>query len=232
MSKETNYETIITMAGKEVAVGKELKYFWNNKNKVVTKHRNNIKRTLIELHLKKRLSDKVATDEGDYQVRDYSIPNIAWIKQFVGYSHRVYLTSVGSVDEIYLDVTTRDAYNEEKVEAVDSTFDESQFTTLVEDASQGKVLSPDAWKAALRQITQYNTEWEPKSEITKNEINFADLHGFFTTEGKYYVLNREGDRTYSQMLGLTFDDFKKYGSETKPLDIDALVRAMTAKSAE
>ena len=208
MSKFTDFETIITMAGKEVAVGRELKYFWDNDNAVITKHRNNFRRTLLELHSKKRLSDKIATAEGDYQVREYSIPNIEWVKMLVNYSHRVYLTSVGNIDEIYLDATTRPLRKSDKVE--------------------GEVLSPDAWLKVLKQISQYNNDWESTTEISKNEISFVDLHGIFDKEGNYYVMNRDGNRTFSQFLGIQIDEFTKYGTSSDKLSDEALVRAITS----
>lgn len=229
MSKEKkmSFDTIITMAGKEVAVGKELKYFWNNKNKIVTKHRINIIRTLIELHKKKRLTDKVVTAEGDYQVKEYTIPNIPWVKEFVCFSHRIYVTSVASIDENYIEFTLRDAFAEETNTLPDLNDDE--YKKLVQGANLGTVLSPDAFKTALKQITQYNEEWKATAEIAKNAILINDLHGFFTTDGKYYVINREADRTYTQMLGITFDGFKAWGSTMDALDNDALINALTAK---
>lgn len=208
MSKFTDFETIITMAGKEVAVGRELKYFWDNDNVVITKHRNNFRRTLLELHSKKRLSDKIATAEGDYQVREYSIPNIEWVKMLVNYSHRIYLTSVGNIDEIYLDATTRPLRESDKVE--------------------GEVLSPDAWLKVLKQISQYNKDWESTTEISKNEISFVDLHGIFDKEGNYHVMNRDGNRTFSQFLGIQIDEFTKYGTSSDKLSDEALVRAITS----
>lgn len=208
MSKFTDFETIITMAGKEVAVGRELKYFWDNDNVVITKHRNNFRRTLLELHSKKRLSDKIATAEGDYQVREYSIPNIEWVKMLVNYSHRIYLTSVGNIDEIYLDATTRPLRKSDKVE--------------------GEVLSPDAWLKVLKQISQYNNDWDSTTEISKNEISFVDLHGIFDKEGNYHVMNRDGNRTFSQFLGIQIDEFTKYGTSSDKLSDEALVRAITS----
>ena len=225
--KKMSFDTIITMAGKEVAVGKELKYFWNNKNKIVTKHRINIIRTLIELHKKKRLTDKLVTAEGDYQVKEYTIPNIPWVKDFVCFSHRIYVTSVAHIDENYIEFKLREDFADATAELPELNDDE--YKKLVQGANNGTVLSPDAFKTALKQITQYNDEWKATAEITKNPININDLHGFFTSSDSYYVINREADRTYTQMLGIVYDDFKAWGSNMTALDDEALLNALTAK---
>lgn len=206
----TSLEEIMIMTAKENAVGKELKYFWNNNEKVIVKHRRNIMRTTLELHSKKETDNKVVTAEGDYQVKEYVIPDIEWIKAIVNYSHRIYLTNVAKTNEVYLTSKSRPLY------AVNSDV-----------LKHGEVLSPSSLKKALLQISQYNDDFKKTAEITKNPIAFCDLHGVFKDKDTYRVIDRTKDRAYSQLLAIQMTDFLEYTGADDKLSDDALVRIIS-----
>lgn len=206
----TSLEEIMIMTAKENAVGKELKYFWNNSEKVIVKHRRNIIRTLLELHSKKETDNKVITAEGDYQVKEYVIPAIEWIKAIVNYSHRIYLTNVAKTNEVYLTSKSRPMF------AADSDV-----------LAKGEVLSPSSLKKALQQIVQYNEEYKTTVEISKNPIAFCDLHGVFKDFDTYRVIDRTKDRAYSQLLAIQMTDFLEYTGADDKLSDDALVRIIS-----
>lgn len=200
-------DEFIMAAGKEVALGKELKYYWNSTISNVVKSRNNFKATLLAIHKAKRLTTKLDTEEGTYQVKEYKIPDIPWVKKVANYSHRLYLSPVGKVDELYIEATTR--------------------PLIKSGETEGTVLSPEAFEMALAKIAEYNKDYAKTTEIKKSELCITDLHGIFDKEGKYHVLNRQADRAFAQLMRVTCDELCKYGTECDVLDDDALTRACT-----
>lgn len=200
-------DEFVIAAGKEVALGKELKYYWNNTVPNIVKSRNNLKATLLAIHKAPRLTTKLDTEEGTYQVKEYRIPDVTWIKKLVNYSHRIYLSPVGKVDEVYAKVNTRPLAESGEVEGV--------------------LLSPEAFEVAIAKIAEYNKDYTKTTEVKKSEICITDLHGIFDNEGKYHVLNRQADRAFAQLMHVTCDELCKYGTQSDVLDDDALVRACT-----
>lgn len=219
--------TVIVKAGQEVAVGKEQKYFWENQNRVISKHRANLVQTLLALHSARRTTVKLDTEEGTYQVKEYQIPLVEWVQTLVNYSHRIYLTQVGAVDEIFVDVTSREVkpYTEEITVGKDSA------GKLIKETITGEVVSPEAFKVCLNQIAQYNPKWKSSGEVSKPEIAFSDLHGFFNADAStYYVSNRATEsytKIFTQALEIKIPDFTKYAIDSDKLKDDALIRQLT-----
>lgn len=207
--------TLMEAAFKKVASGKELKYFWNNKDETVTETRQDLIKTLCCLAAAKDTDDKIQTSNASYNVSEYSIPtNHNWLTTMICFSSRVYLTPVQRRRRKWVDITLR-PNNWEQLE--------------------GSVLSPRELAQACEMPAEYNSEWNKTSEITKDDVAFSDIHGMFTGttnedgKAKYVVFDSTQDALYTQILGLQCDKFTEYGGNYDALDSEReLVRAMVS----
>lgn len=163
--------TLIEKCGTEVALGKELKYFWTNKDTTVSKHREGFVSTLATLVEADRLDMQIETNSGYYKVSDYQIPCITWIKNLVGFTKYVYYNEIGRVDQRWMKVTI----NSSGVKSKDS------------------VLSPTVFKEVFTsQIGQYNQLYQNATEITKTPILWTSLAGAFVDSVKFArIVERE-----------------------------------------
>lgn len=207
--------TLMEAAFKRVASGKELKYFWNNKDEVVTETRQNIIKTLCCLAAAEDTDDKIEAGNASYNVSEYVIPTSHdWLETIICFSGRVYLTPVQRRRRKWLDVTSRP----------------NDWKKL-----QGSVLSPRELKQACDMPAEYNSEWDKTSEITKDDVAFSDLHGFFSDKtdadglAQYFVFDSAKDALYTQILGLQNTDFCEFGGNYDVVHTQQeLVRAMVA----
>lgn len=207
--------TLMEAAFKRVASGKELKYFWNNKDEVVTETRQNIIKTLCCLAAAEDTDDKIEAGNASYNVSEYVIPTQHnWLTTIICFSGRVYLTPVQRRRRKWLDVESRP----------------NNWANL-----EGDILSPRELKQACEMPAEYNKEWEKSSEITKDDVAFSDLHGFFSDKtdadglAQYFVFDSTKDSLYTQILGLQNTNFCEFGGNYDVVHTQQeLVRAMVA----
>lgn len=222
-------ETLIHAIANEVATGKERKYFWQNPNVVVSNVRNKMVSTIVALHAAKKGDTKIESSAGTYEVKDYKIPNVDWVKTLVNFGHRVYTTNVSEIDEIYLPISCRAHFEEDVTVPEVRTNDPDFYKSVYNNAKEATILSPEAFEKALQQVSQYNKDWATTTEITKTPVSINAIHGMYDTEGKYYVMNRTQNRLQSMGLGLTCTSANVFGIRLEPLTFAALVEQLGAE---
>lgn len=212
------FKDLITSCGKEVATGKELKYFWNNNDTVVTKNRNNLIKTLAALFDAEKSVSKIDTDDGSFQVKEYALPNVVWLTSIINYSNRHYLNEFGETQGLQLDV-----------DCISADLDELE----------GKILDPDSFKTCIRQISQYNEAWKnPSFVLTKPPIYFNEVEGYCIepeSGDTYFGVLATSDFTYDLVLfgalEVECSMFEDFAVQRALPDDETLVERLTSKEA-
>lgn len=192
---------IMKRAVLQMATGKEVRYFWELASR--REQAQNMLKTFCALAAAQKVDEKITTEAGTYEVKDYVVPSFPWITTFTNFSHRVYASPAQYSNSNYLEISERP----------------NNWMDL-----PGRVLSPSGLKETYKVPAENNPKWGNVTTITKNPVHIGTVNGVFNNQGQYKVWDESKDILTGQALGLTHDGIAAYmGDHAAIASIESLV---------